>query len=62
MLAEYCARSGGFMLAEYFARLGSCMLAEYFARSGGIMLAEYFFFWIGGLYASRVLSDWGALC
>ena len=34
MLAEYFARSGGFVLAEYFARSGGCMLAEYFARSG----------------------------
>ena len=36
MLAEYFARSGGFI------RSGAFMLAECVARSGAFMLAEYF--------------------
>ena len=42
MLAEYFARSGGFMLAEYFARSGGFMLAKYLARSGAFMIAAWF--------------------
>ena len=55
MLAEYFARSGGFI------RSGAFLPAEYVARSGGaFMLAEYF---ARSLFASRVLCQIGGpLC
>ena len=53
------------MLAEYFARSGGFMLAEYFARSGGFMMLYASRVQIGELYASMLqgtLPDRGALC